>query len=458
MAELPGPPAARAVHLVGVGGAGMSGLAKLLARLGYRVSGSDLKPGRFLEALADEDVATWLGHRPQQAAGWDLVVASSAVPDTDPELRAAVAAGVEIWRRPELLEALTGLMPAIGFSGTHGKTTSTALAVAALHGAGHDPTFMVGGELVGLNTNAHLGDTGLFVLEADEAYGTFQLLHLRGLLVTNVEPDHMDHYATFGRLEDAFVDVAERTAGPVIVGIDDPGARRLARRVGARTYGTNPDADWLMTRVRMEGGRTGFRLRGPAADVEVSVPRPGLHIARNAAGVLALLAESGIDPHAAAAGIAGFAGVRRRFEVRARLGGVTVVDDYAHHPTEVAATLAAARLGAWERVWAVFQPHRYTRTAELAVPLGGALAAGDIVVVDDVYGAGEPPQPGITGNLVADAAAAAGAHDVTYLPGVHAIAGHLAARVRPGDLVVLMGAGDITAAGDELAFLLGERR
>jgi UDP-N-acetylmuramate--alanine ligase len=250
--------------------------------------------------------------------------------------------------------------------------------------------------------------------------------------------------------------VAEGVDGPVLAGIDDPGARRLASRTKAITYGTSPDAHWTIDAVEHGEWDVRFRLRGRAADLRVTVPRPGLHVARNAAGVLALLGELGVDVAAAAAGLASFSGVRRRFEVRARLGGVTVVDDYAHHPTELSATLAAARLGSWRRVWAVFQPHRYSRTAQLAVSLGSALAPADRVVVADVYGAGEPPQPGITGRLVADAARAAGAEDVEYVPRRSHLARHVADRAAPGDLVLVLGAGDVTRVAEELAEMLGE--
>ena len=232
------------IHMVGAAGAGMSGLAKLLAGLGYDVTGSDLKPGRVLDALQDIGIETWVGHRPEAMAEPDLVVASSAVPARDPELRAAVEHGVVVWERPALLDAFTSKMPGIGITGTHGKTTTTGLVVAALHGAGLDPSFLVGGELVAQNTFAHLGDTDLFVLEADEAFGTFRHLHLNGLLVTNIEADHLDFYETLAALEEAFALVANRTNGPVVGCIDDPGVQRLAQRADVITYGRSQAATW----------------------------------------------------------------------------------------------------------------------------------------------------------------------------------------------------------------------
>lgn len=446
----------RRIHLVGAGGAGMSALGKLLSQQGHLVSGSDLKPGRALSVLTDLGVETWIGHRPDAAARWDLVVSSSAVPAGDSEIMAARSRGVPVWIRPRLLQKLTTQIPTFGVAGTHGKTTSTAMLVAAMRAVGEDPSFVVGGEMVALNTNAHLGADDLLVLEADEAFGTFQHLDMTGLVVTGIESDHLDHYETRGRLEAAFIEVADAVEGPVVACLDDPGGSRLAARCAAVGYGTHPDARWRITDLRHDGTAVAFTLHGPKREVPVTVPKPGTHIALDAAGVLALLAETGRDPAAAAAGLATFAGVKRRFEMRARLGGVTVIDDYAHHPTEVAATIQAAHHGGWDRIWAVFQPHRYSRTAGLAAGFGPALAAADRVVVTGIYGAGEPPRPGVTGRLVADAVKAAGGA-VEYVAVRRDVAAYLDANAEAGDLVLLLGAGDITLVADELAARLGQR-
>jgi len=441
------------IHLVGAGGAGMSGLAKLLASQGHLITGSDLKPGRLFESLLDAGIETWLGHQPERAAAADLVVASSAVPGRDPELIAAEAAGVPVWPRPRLLDAFTQQMPGLGVTGTHGKTTTTGLTVAAFHGLGLDPTFLVGGELVALNTGAHLGDPELFVLEADEAFGTFRHLHLRGLVVTNVEADHLDYYGSVAALEEAFALVANRVQGPVVGCIDDPGVRRLAERAPMVSYGTDPAAAWHVREVMHGDGEVRFRLVGPDIAAPVRVPRPGLHVARDAAGALALVGELGYDITAAVGGIAEFSGVRRRFEVRSRVAGVTVVDDYAHHPTEVAATIASGRLGGWRRVVAIFQPHRYTRTAGLGPAFGEPLAQADRVIVTDVYSAGEPPQPGVSGRIIAEAVAAAGGN-VDYVPSVYEVPETIVPELAEGDLVLLLGAGDVNAIADEIAALL----
>jgi len=454
MAELV---AGRRVHLIGAGGIGMSGLAKILAQAGHQVSGSDLKPSHALSALEGAGVEIWIGHRPESAPSWDLVVASSAVPARDPEIAAARSAGVEVWERPRLLSEITDRLRTIGVTGTHGKTTGSAMLLAALRALGRDPSFMVGGELVDLNTNAHLGEEDLFVLEVDEAFGTFLAVHLSGLVVTNVEADHLDHYRTVANLEAAFHEVAAAVRGPVVACVDDEGARRLAGAVpGVIGYGTAADAVWRIRDLTHGASSVRFGLHGPAASVDVTVPKPGDHVARNAAGVLALLGELGLDVVTAAEGLSGFAGVRRRFEVRSRVGGVTVVDDYAHHPTEVAATIAAATLGHPGRVVAVFQPHRFTRTAEHGAKLGAALRGAQHAVVTDVYAAGEAPIPGVTGRMVAEAAAASGV-ETTYVARRSDVAAAVASLVRPGDLVLLMGAGDITLVGDELPPLLDDR-
>jgi UDP-N-acetylmuramate--alanine ligase len=431
----------------------MSALGKLLHQSGYEVSGSDLRGGAELEALADLGLAVWHGHDASRLEGVELVVASSAVPADDPELTEARSRGLTVWYRPDLLEEISNNLVTIGPTGTHGKTTSSAMLAVGLRAAGRDPSFVVGGELVDLGTNGHRGADDLLVLEVDEAFGTFHRIHLRGLIVTNVEPEHLDHFQTPALLQAAFEQVAGQVEGPVLAGADDPGSASLAAAGGHLTFGLDPSADWRIVDLVPEPGGVRFRLQGRGAEVGVEVPRPGEHVARNAAGVLALLAELGVDLEAAADGLAGFHGVRRRFENRGQVAGVTLIDDYAHHPSEIAATIGAARAAGHRRVWAVFQPHLYTRTELLHRRFGESLAGADRVVVTDVYAAREAPIPGVTGRLVAEAADEAGA-EVAYVPHLADLAGFLAARVEPGDLVLTMGAGDITTVPAELATLL----
>lgn len=443
------------IHLIGVGGAGMSALAKLLAQQGIRVSGSDLKPSEVIDSLSAVGVETWIGHRPERMHDIDVVVASSAVPDRDPELVAARDVGVTTARRPALLRGITRTIPTIGFSGTHGKTSSTAMAVTALRACGRDPSFIVGGQIADLNTGAHLGTEDVLLLEADEAFGTFRHLVLAGLGVTNIESDHLDYYGTVTAVEEAFAQVAVGTRGPVVGNIDDPGVRRLAQRATVIGYGTSTDAAW-----RIENPQTGatstFTLTGGGASRLVRLHQPGMHMIRNAAGVLALLGEMGYDLDCAVEGLGAYRGVRRRFEVKATVTGITLIDDYAHHPTEVASTVAAAAAMTGGRLWIVFQPHRYTRTADLAPMFGAPLAAADHVIVTDVYSAGERPEPGVSGRLIAEAVSAASG-TVTYVPRLADVPDEIVPHLGPGDTVVLMGAGDVATIWTTIADRL-ERR
>lgn len=444
------------VHLVGAGGAGMSAIARVLAGMGHAVSGSDQRGGSTLDRLEDHGVAIYTGHHPEAIVGVDLVVASSAVPDTDPELVAARDAGVPVWRRPELLDALSESVPTIGATGTHGKTTTTALLIAALRGVGQDPSFIVGGDLAYWNTNGHYGSTDLLVMEVDEAFRTFEQVHLRGLVVTNVEPEHLEHFGTEDDLLASFSAVAGSVDGPVLCCSDDAGALKVARAVGASTYGLADSADWQVVNLQSVDGGTRFELIGPEISTPVSLSRPGAHVALNAAGALALLGSLGWDVQSMALGLASFRGVARRWEHRGTVAGVTLVDDYAHHPTEVEATLGAAASAHRGKVWAVFQPHLYSRTARFHEEFGETLSHADEVVVTDIYGSREEPVPGVTGEIVVDAARRHGA-SVHYVPHMADLPRYLAERVGPGDLVLTMGAGDITLVPTELARLLAER-
>lgn len=445
------------IHLVGAGGAGMSAIAKLLVGRGQALSCSDLRDGASLEALADLDVPVFVGHHPEAIGGADLVVASSAVPDYDEELAAARSAGVPVWRRPQLLEAITSEIPTIGATGTHGKTTTTAMLVTALRAAGLDPSFIVGGDLVELGTNGHFGETDLLVLEADEAFHTFESLHLTGLVITNVEHEHVDHFGSEEELKEAFTMVARAVTGPVLACADDAGALAVGKLAGASTYGTSENADWRIGNLSIDEAAVSFLLDGPDGDTaRARVAPPGRHVALNAAGALALLSSLGYDLGAAAAGLSAFRGVGRRWEHKGTVDGVVLYDDYAHHPTEVTAVLDTATNSSNGRIWAVFQPHLYSRTERFSEEFGEALARADVVVVTDVFGAREEPVAGVTGELVADAARRAGA-TVHYVPHRHDLAEFLAPLVESGDVVLSLGAGDITLLHAELAPLLDER-
>lgn len=444
------------IHIVGAGGSGMSALAKLLVAKGHQVSGSDLRGGPSLQALADLEIEVFTGHNPGSIAGSALVVASSAVPDYDEELVAAREAGVPVWRRPQLLAALTTEIPTIGATGTHGKTTTTALMVTALRRMGEDPSFVVGGELLDLGTNGHFGEDDLLVLESDEAYRTFESLRLKGLVVTNVEHEHVDHFESAEDLLASFITVARSVDGPVLACIDDPGAAEVAAASGAITYGLAEGATWRIRDLSTGSGGLTFDVVGPAGSARVHMAQPGTHLARNATGAIALLVEVGRDLESVVSGVSSFRGVGRRWEHKGTVGGVILYDDYAHHPTEVSAVIDAASGIAPGRIWAVFQPHLYSRTERFSTEFGQALAKADVAVVTDVFGAREEPVPGVTGELVAEAARDAGG-TVHYVPHRFDLAGFLAPRVERGDLVLSMGAGDITLLHGELAPILVSR-
>lgn len=434
----------------------MSALAKILVARGHEVTGSDLRRGASLDALGDLGVRVFTGHHPDVAVQADLVVASSAVPDYDEEMAAAREAGVPAWRRPQLLAALTEGVEAIGAAGTHGKTTTTAMLVTIARSAGLDPSFIVGGHVAGLGTNGHEGTTDLLIVEADEAYRTFESLDLQGLVITNVEPEHIEHFGSYDELLDSFIYVARSVSGPVVACLDDAGAARLAEETGAVTYGMSTDADWRVSSAASGPKGQDFLLEHGASSANVSIPQPGSHNALNAAGALALMFELGHALEPMVTGLIGFRGVSRRWEHRGTVDDVVLYDDYAHHPTEIKATLQAAREVTDGRLWAVFQPHLYSRTERFSEEFGPALAGADVVVVTDVFGAREEPVPGVTGELVADAVARAGA-EVHYVPHRADLAAFLLPRVERGDLVLTLGAGDITLLHTELATALAER-
>ena len=443
------------VHLVGVGGAGMSGIARILLQRGHRVSGSDLRDGRALAELRVLGATIGVGHDPAHVDGADVVVVSSAVPPDNPEVAEARRRGITVLRRAEMLAELMAGQRAVLVSGTHGKTTTTSMTVVALQAAGRDPSFAIGGSLNESGTNAHGGTDVLFVAEADESDRSFLVYRPDVAVVTNVEMDHPDEFADEAAVTAAFRDFLGRRAvgAPAILCADDPGALALRDLVEPPvvTYGTDPAADLRV--VPADGGD--HRLRREGDDlVTFRLGVLGRHNVLNAAAALATCEALGADLAMAAAGLARFAGATRRFQRLGSVRGVTVVDDYAHHPTELRATLAAARTVDAERIVVVVQPHRYSRTRLLGAELGRAAAAAEVVVVTDVYGSGEEPVPGVSGRLVAEAAEAAGG-TVVYAATLPATVDALAALVEPGDLVLTTGAGDVTQVGPLLLSRLG---
>jgi UDP-N-acetylmuramate--alanine ligase len=450
--------APRKIHIVGIGGMAMSGIAAILIRLGHTVSGSDLKSWRGLERLRFLGVDV---HVPHDAAclpaELDAVVVSTAIPPTNPEVLAARERGVPVLRRAEALAAIVDTRRTVAISGTHGKTTTSTMTTLILRAAGWHPSFLIGGEPNEVGSNAAYDDGEWLVIEADESDGTFIEIAPEAVILTNVEADHLDHYGDMAALEEACARYLSSAPGPRVACADDPGAARLAAQVAMQlnqpvvTYGEAHSADYRIDGY--QGDRLGSRFRlvrhGEALG-EIVLPAPGRHNARNAAGAAALAIEIGVPFEAVVAALGRFAGVARRFQFHGEVAGVTLVDDYAHLPGEIKATLAAAREGAWSRIVAVFQPHRYTRTARLWRDFGDAFADADVVVLTDVYAAGEPPQPGVSGRLILQAVCEAGpANRVFYLPKRSDILARLPDLTRPGDLVITLGAGDVTSLPDE---------
>ncbi len=458
------------VHLIGIGGAGMSGIARILLARGVAVSGSDAKDSRAVLALralgARVEVGHAAAHLPDAPA---TVVVSTAIRASNPELAAARERGLPVVHRAQALAALTAGRRLAAVAGTHGKTSTTSMLTVVLQHCGLDPSFAIGGDLASSGAGAHHGEGGVFVVEADESDGSFTAFAPDVAVVTNVEPDHLDHHGTEEAYRAVFAAFVDRIApgGTLVACADDPGgaplvARARERGLTVRTYGrSGADAALLDFTPEGAGSRVRAVLRtsdGAGAALALRLAVPGEHMALNALGAALAAVELGAHPDCLTAGLATFGGVRRRFEYRGRAGGVAVYDDYAHHPTEVAATLRAARevAGPGSRVVVAFQPHLYSRTRTFADAFGSALGLADEVVVLDVYAAREDPVPGVSGALVADAVPLPPGR-VHYVPRWAEVPAVLAGLALPGDLVLTMGAGDVTVLGSEVLVEL-ERR
>jgi UDP-N-acetylmuramate--alanine ligase len=451
------------VHFVGIGGIGMSGIAELLLNLGYGVSGSDLKESDITRRLASLGGVIHLGHRAENVASdVDVVVTSSAVRRSEnPEAIAARARGIPVIRRAEMLAELMRLKDAVAIAGSHGKTTTTSLIATVLEHAGLQPTAVVGGKLNAYGTNARLGKGEWIVVEADESDGSFLHLTPTIAVVTNVDPEHLDHYGTAEALQQAFVEFADRVPfyGLVVLCLDHPVVQHLIPRLSKRhvTYGISPQADWRADDVKLSAFRARFTVshRGRRLG-EVSLNMVGGHNVLNALAACAVAHELGISFQKTAEALGEFAGVQRRFTVRGEARGVLIVDDYGHHPAEIGATLAGARASfPQKRIVCAFQPHRYTRTRDLLGEFATAFNDAEVLLLTDIYAAGEDPIAGVTGRKLHEAVRACGHRDATFVPDRAALAQALKERVREGDLVLTLGAGDITNAGDELLALMG---
>ena len=448
------------VHLLGVGGAGMSAIAVVLRGLGCLVSGSDSADTAVLDRLREIGVDVYVGHQASHMTGADIVARSTAVGDDNPEVVAARQAGIPVYRRAEILAAITGMRSTVAVAGTHGKTTTAAMLSHVLMTAGADPGFVVGAVLANGSIGARWSPSPLFVVEADESDGTFGELIVARAVLTSVEPDHLRQDRPAVELEAEFARFCGGVADGLVVCADDPGAMKASEGCHRVLYGFGPESDYRWhtlsrSRESIEGEVTlQGDLLGP-----VTVPMPGDHNALNATGALAMACELGVDESEAAAALSGFQGVSRRFEHRGEAAGVEFIDDYAHLPTEVAFALKTAAEGGWNRVVCVFQPHRYTRTSQQWKTFAHCFEAADVVIVTDIYSAGEPPIPGVTGELIWQAAKEALPDcDVSYVARLDEAADHLVDILRPGDLCLTLGAGDLTVIPDRVISRLSERQ
>ncbi len=438
----------RHVHFVGVGGIGMSGLAEILRNLDFEVSGSDLREGENTRALKGLGVKIFVGHSAKNLTEADVVVYSSAISESNPEIVSAHERGIPVISRAEMLAELMRVKYGVAIAGSHGKTTTTSLVATVLRAAGLDPTVVVGGRMASFGSNAKLGTGDLLVAEADESDGSFLRLTPTIAVVTNIDPEHLDHYGTHENLKKAFLQFIEKVPfyGLAVLCLDHPDVQQLLPQVRRRhvTYGLSQQADYSARQIRYEGTITRFcAYRHGVSLGEFSVSMPGQHNVQNTLAAIAVADELEVPFDVLRQALESFHGVARRFSVVGQPGGVALVDDYGHHPVEIRATLSAARRAYPGKVKVAFQPHRYTRTAHLFDDFARAFNDADEVLLCDVYAAGESPIAGADSSNLSEAIRKHGHHNVHYVPDREALATQLAAGARSGDVILSLGAGDI---------------
>jgi UDP-N-acetylmuramate--alanine ligase len=448
------------IHFVGIGGSGMSGIAEILANLGYQVTGSDQRRNEAVERLEQLGVKVAIGHDAANTEGAHVLVYSSAVSPENVEVRAARQRGLPVIPRAEMLAELMRLKYGIAVAGTHGKTTTTSMVGTVLAEGRYDPTVVVGGRVIGLGGNARLGQGEYLVAEADESDGSFLKLAPTIAVVTTIDAEHLDHWGSLDAIRDGFVAFVNKVPfyGCAVLCLDEPNIQMLIPRVEKRvvTYGLESNADLVARRLRLQGLTSHFEVHQQGRLLgECGLGVPGRHNVLNALAAVAVGLDLEIPFVTIAKALAAFTGVQRRFQVRGRAGGVTVVDDYGHHPAEIRATLAAAKAGFDARVVTVFQPHRYTRTYHLRQEFLTAFNQADVLLVMDVYPAGEAPIAGVSAAGLVEGIRAHGHRDVTYVGADKArVVDHLMQITRSGDLVVTLGAGDVGQVGPELLLRL----
>ena len=446
----------RKIHFVGIGGIGMSGIAELLLNLGYRVSGSDLRDSDTTRRLASLGGEIVIGHRAENLVEVDVVVTSTAVKADNPEVVEAHRRHIAVIPRAEMLAELMRMKYGIAIAGTHGKTTTTSMTSVVLHHAGIDPTAVIGGKLDAFGSNAKLGRGKFLVAEADESDGSFMLLTPTIAVVTNIDLDHLDYYSGIDEIKQIFVDFINKVPfyGRAILCLEDRNIQAILPEVKKRysTYGFNSQADFYAQDIKHRQGRTSFSAFYQGQELgQISFAMPGRHNVLNALAVVAVAHELEVPFSAVAGGFRHFGGLQRRFEVRYQIGDIMIIDDYGHHPEEIKATLAAAKNGWGKRVIAVLQPHRYSRTEALFADFLTAFYDADILIVTDVYAAGEQPRAGACSQALVDGIVEHGHKAVNYCETLEAAADQVAGLVQPGDMVITLGAGNVNLICDLLA-------
>lgn len=457
------------IHFVGIGGIGMSGIAEVMHNLGYRVQGSDVAEGYVIEGLRARGIPVTIGHAAENVADVAVVVTSTAIRRGNPEVEAALAARIPVVRRAEMLAELMRLKSTIAVAGTHGKTTTTSMVAAILDAGGVDPTVINGGIINSYGSNARLGESDWMVVEADESDGSFLRLDGTYAIVTNIDPEHLDHYGSFDRVKDAFVEFVENVPfyGAAILCLDHPEVQAIIPRVRDRrivTYGFSAQSDVRGVNVVPHPGGNRFEAivrhrDGTTRSIEnIELPMPGRHNVQNALAAIAVALELGIDDATIEKGFGAFTGVKRRFTRVGEVAGATIIDDYGHHPVEIRAVLSGARESGEGRVIAVVQPHRYSRLGNLMDEFAQAFNDADSVYVAPVYPAGEAPIEGVDAEALAERIRQRGHRSAQTVEGAEALAAALAGELRAGDQVICLGAGDITKWAAGLAAAIEDAR
>ncbi|MCZ6778309.1 MAG: UDP-N-acetylmuramate--L-alanine ligase [Acidobacteriota bacterium] len=443
------------LHFIGIGGIGMSGIAEVLLNMQVQITGSDLKEGESVRRLRSLGATVWISHDPSHIKGAQAVVVSSAVRSDNPEIQEARRLGIPVLPRAEMLAELMRLKFGVAVAGSHGKTTTTAMLAQILSAADLDPTLVIGGRLNILDSSARLGNSELMVAEADESDGSFLHLAPAVAVVTNIDHEHLDHYAGYGELQKAFVDFLNKVPfyGVGVVCADDPGVRAILSRLERRhiTYGVDAEADLRALEVRVDAEATIFQLNHRGRNLgEVRLRAPGRHNVLNALAAALVALELDVKPDVLCRALSQFSGADRRLQSRGEVAGVLVVDDYGHHPTEIRATLAGIRERWAKRLIVLFQPHRYSRVQGLSEEFASCFGDADVVIATDIYAAGELPRPGVTGSSLAARIAERHPGEVIAVRSVSEAVDEAIRRARSGDLILTLGAGDISKAADLL--------